>query len=541
MLEKATDLNTLSPASVQWEQASNVIWPHSPHSRTVNIITDVEFQSANNVFRGDLKRNKRKGNDKTSSYPPISEGDLEKLHESEVINVDNPDGLLKFVWFNIQVKFCRRGREGQRSIKKADWEFHTDDVGREYVCLKYLDHQKNHPGDSGDTEEKPVMYGTDGPHCPLAAMKKYLSKLNPKCEAFFQRPKKTIKNDNIWYDNMPLGVNTLGNLMKSMSTEAKLSRTYTNHSLRSTVLHVLNKSEKYSDRVICSLSGHKNPSSLRSYCKPSDGQRRSMSDTLQGVLGKNQKKNAKSATGTSTTTGPQSSCPPATATATLSDIRSGHETPLYFGYQPIRSATVYRDIAASASNLQPQPRPPSQPQIQPQPRLQLMPRPQPQLQLMPRPQAQAQPQLQLMPQPQAQLQQLSQPQQQPQSQQVPQQQHGSMTGTSDQLSTNSSNPYQLPQLGHQQASVPSFFNCNMANASFNIYFGGKYFLSPRSLLKVHSDWWMYCIFEIWWIFKKVIWWKTYTVAMVAYVILIWEMESVNPKFSKYYILNGKFT
>ena len=61
-----------------------------PHSRTVNIITDVEFQSAKNVFRGDLKRNKRKGNDKTSSYPPISEGDLEKLHESEVMNVDNP-------------------------------------------------------------------------------------------------------------------------------------------------------------------------------------------------------------------------------------------------------------------------------------------------------------------------------------------------------------------------------------------------------------------------------------------------------------------
>ena len=42
-------------------------------------------------------------------------------------------------------------------------------------------------------------------------------------------------NDNIWYENRPLGIQKLGTMMKEMSEAAGLSEKYTNHSVRATL------------------------------------------------------------------------------------------------------------------------------------------------------------------------------------------------------------------------------------------------------------------------------------------------------------------
>ena len=90
-----------------------------PFSRSMNIIVDTEFTTANNLFRAGLKRQKRKGEDTSQEYPVITDGDLTKLHASGVMNKESPEGLLNLVWFNVQYKFCRRGREGQRNLKQG--------------------------------------------------------------------------------------------------------------------------------------------------------------------------------------------------------------------------------------------------------------------------------------------------------------------------------------------------------------------------------------------------------------------------------------
>ena len=267
-----------------------------PFSRQLNILQDKEFVSANNVFVGNLKRNKRQGCDTTKEYPVISEGDLDQLYSSGVFNTENPDGLQKLVWFSIQFKFCRRGREGQRSLKKEDFVFKVDDVGREYAELKYNDAQKNHQGDSRKNQQSPRMYGTEDEGCPLEALKLYINKLNPKCSAFYQQPRKqkwTVA-DSVWFNNIPLGINTLGQMMRRISESAGLSTTYTNHSIRATVCTILNDDGNYSDRVICSLTGHRNPQSLKNYCKASSKQKRSMSDALQGSMGRKRRATAPS-------------------------------------------------------------------------------------------------------------------------------------------------------------------------------------------------------------------------------------------------------
>ena len=56
----------------------------------------------------------------------------------------------------------------------------------------------------------------------------YLQKTNPRCEAFFQCPKRAAtQEDQVWYDSKPLGVNKLGGMMKDHPKLASLSKTIT--------------------------------------------------------------------------------------------------------------------------------------------------------------------------------------------------------------------------------------------------------------------------------------------------------------------------
>ena len=56
----------------------------------------------------------------------------------------------------------------------------------------------------------------------------YLHKTNPRCEAFFQYPKRVAtQEDQVRYDNKSLGVNKLGEMTKDHSKLASLSKTIT--------------------------------------------------------------------------------------------------------------------------------------------------------------------------------------------------------------------------------------------------------------------------------------------------------------------------
>ena len=80
-------------------------------------------------------------------------------------------------------------------------------------------------------------------HCPVAVVNAYLSHLNPKCEALFQKPLSGAKfnpsSDVIWYSTVPLGYNTIDHVMKNMSVRAGINPPFTNHCVRSTTVNIL--------------------------------------------------------------------------------------------------------------------------------------------------------------------------------------------------------------------------------------------------------------------------------------------------------------
>lgn len=111
------------------------------------------------------------------------------------------------------------------------------------------------------------MFSTGESNCPVQYLKKLIQVLNPGEEALFQRPKRKFSiSDEIWFDRSPLGVNTLGSMMKDISLAANLSQIYTNHCVRATSVTLLDRADVPVHRIM-HISGHRNESSVKVYCE----------------------------------------------------------------------------------------------------------------------------------------------------------------------------------------------------------------------------------------------------------------------------------
>lgn len=254
----------------------------------INIIIEPVFAQANLAFSAKQANLKRGGYGDTQHYPPIDENDIDKLYRSGIFDEDTPSGLQSKVWFELMYYICRRGRENLRKLEKDHFAITEDSNGRRYVYQCKDEMSKKIRGDNMKSRvDAGRMYATDGDGCPVASFEKYISKLNPNNSALFQAPLKSAPCDSEkpWYKNAPLGEKQLGNFMSRLSLAAGLSRRYTNHSLRSTCITVLDESG-FDSRDICNVSGHRNERSIRTYVgRPNDAKKQKLSDALSSSIG----------------------------------------------------------------------------------------------------------------------------------------------------------------------------------------------------------------------------------------------------------------
>ena len=245
----------------------------------INIIKGQEFISANQVIQGTIRLMKEQGLDTTKHKEAINPTDMKKMKES--LNSSTPQGLQDKVFLDIVLHFARRGREGLRELKRGSIVIRKDAEGVKYATPAYNELDKNHTGLNPKIKDpKKVMYAEDNADCPVRALDKYLTKLNPNCDAFFQRPKVKKIPDGCWYDNVPVGKNTLAGKVAKISQAAGCSENYTNHCLRATATTVLSHAG-VSPTDICSVTGHSSVESLKHYVAgPSMEQRANMSHIL---------------------------------------------------------------------------------------------------------------------------------------------------------------------------------------------------------------------------------------------------------------------
>ena len=110
-----------------------------------------------------------------------------------------------------------------------------------------------------------------------------MAKLNPRCDAFFQYPRKNSKwsyEDEVWFDARPIGGNKLDGMMKSITEAAKLSKMYTNHSVRATAITLWSNAGVQNCHIMA-ISAHCSEQSLLHYnTRPSTSQLRTCSEVL---------------------------------------------------------------------------------------------------------------------------------------------------------------------------------------------------------------------------------------------------------------------
>ena len=247
---------------------------------TMDIILDKEFFMSNEVFRAQCVKLKKDGLGKIIHKQPINHEDMKRLYESDIFAMDSPRSLQRKVFFDLMLFMCRRGQENLRNLKKSSFKIKKDSDGRHCIEKAIDELTKNHRGEN-DAQESGIIYETGSPRCPVKSFRLYLTHLNPKIDELFQRPKSGIPvvPGGPWYDAQVLGVNTLANMMKNISLDAKLSQVYTNHCIRATSVTILDDCG-IEARHIMTVSGHRSESSIRSYARTGLSMKRKMSDEL---------------------------------------------------------------------------------------------------------------------------------------------------------------------------------------------------------------------------------------------------------------------
>ena len=245
-------------------------------------------QNSKKIIDAKLRINRRAGKENVQHIPVIEATDLVKIRASPFLSMTTPAGLLKRTWFYVSLYWCRREREGQRDLRRDSFRFTRDANGREYAVMTHEEATKNHPGGENSkpsTERETRLYSTGADDDAFASLKLFVAKLNPSCTAFFQYPKPSVmKEDTVWYQNRPPGVNKLGEKKKVISVGAELSQIYTKHSVRASAITLLSNAN-VPDRHIMFVSGHSSEQSLAHYSsRPSVTQLESVSDTISNAM-----------------------------------------------------------------------------------------------------------------------------------------------------------------------------------------------------------------------------------------------------------------
>ena len=104
---------------------------------TVKISKNRVFQNSNKILDAKLRINRRAGKENIQHKPVIVPSDLAKIRASP---------FLRRTWFYVSLYWCKRGREGQRDLRRDSFKFTRNASGREYAVMTHEEATKNHPG-----------------------------------------------------------------------------------------------------------------------------------------------------------------------------------------------------------------------------------------------------------------------------------------------------------------------------------------------------------------------------------------------------------
>lgn len=181
-----------------------------------------------------------------------------------------PRQLQNKVMFDIRFYFCRRGGENIEEMKKDTFSLEFDSETSIAFVKKVRDEMTKNRRDTDNeivTGFMPQILTPDGRShkmCPVRSFENYIGSLNPGNNRLWQRPKSSVPNGNIWYENRPVGHGPIDNFMADLSGLCNLSKRYTNHCIRVTGVTTLRRGH-FNEKQVMSVTGHRSIQSLAIY------------------------------------------------------------------------------------------------------------------------------------------------------------------------------------------------------------------------------------------------------------------------------------
>ena len=274
----------------------------------IDIMVDARFRTSREVMGSKKRKLKQlgKGN-KPLRSDALSEEDEQKLWETGQLGLHNPESLLNTVWFHTTKMLGHRALQEARQMTPGDFNFVTEMKGGEETCahIKWNEREtktrtagasassgmgRGKKGGNHVRAFQPKIFPLE-PHenperCPVRAICLYLSKRPEKMRSadspfYLAINRNRPREDSAWYKASPMGIDTIGSIMKKMSVNAGLVGRFTNHSVRRTTCQRL-IDNNVAPVLICQLTGHKSISSLGHYVTANLKQQKVMASILQG-------------------------------------------------------------------------------------------------------------------------------------------------------------------------------------------------------------------------------------------------------------------
>ena len=219
----------------------------------------------------------------------ISEEIENYLWENKFLGDSCPKVLLRTALYLIGLNFGMRAGDEHRKLTIGNFSINIDSEGREYLLYSEgvsktmqggLKHRKLTPK---------VSRAYANVQCPERCVVRIVNNYISRCpkdaleKAFYLKPLQNYKKGELWYCSVPLGHNTLKNVVQSMMKETGVDGFFTNHSLRATAATRLFQ-KNVDDQLIKGVTGHRSDS-LQSYKRVSDNQLVEVSSIVQASHG----------------------------------------------------------------------------------------------------------------------------------------------------------------------------------------------------------------------------------------------------------------
>ena len=218
---------------------------------------------------------------------------IEPIHEDifwqkGLLGFSTPKVLQRTVFFYVGLNFVLRGVQEQQDLIPSqfsrvpqDRSVYNAKVYYQYTELASKNNQHRFKDINAQNKVNRAYALPGNPRCIVKMLDKYLSLLPADAPYFYMRAYDEFRDEQAGpvFTRQRVGVNTLKNVLPSLSKESGIGMRYTNHSLRATAItRMFNYGVE--EKIIAETSGHKSTKALRVYEHPSEQQMKQVTSVI---------------------------------------------------------------------------------------------------------------------------------------------------------------------------------------------------------------------------------------------------------------------